>query len=51
MLDQVPRFVARAVAAVAAFAAVAPSVAWRILHRGTMAPAGSPTRLGSGNGG
>lgn len=45
MLDQVPWFVARGVAA------VAPGVAWRILPRGTIAPAGTPTRLGSGNGG
>ena len=32
-------------------AAVALSLAWRILPRGTIAHAGIPTRLGSGNGG
>jgi hypothetical protein len=36
---------------VVSVAAVAPSLAWRILPRGTIARTGSPTRLGSGNGG
>jgi hypothetical protein len=67
MLDQVPWFVTRVAGAVSLlmvtgsarlglvtitrFTALAPGLAWRIRPRGTIAPTGVPTRLGSGNGG